>query len=170
MDTIAFIRQAVAATHGQVDDSMTGMTVEQFNSVPAGTANPISATFLHCLNSEDFFIQKIIQGQSRLWEAQGWAEKTAVTTETPTYGGNWEAFKHMTLALEPFLAYQQVVRAATDAYLARLTPAELECVVKFPGGDRSVGEMLILLITHTLCHAGEIAVLKGIQGVKGLPY
>jgi len=169
MDTIEFIRQAIEATHGQVDDSMTAMTEEQFNSVPAGTANPISATFLHCLNSEDFFIQKVIQDKPRLWEDQGWGEKTAVTN-TPGYGGNWEEFKHRTLALEPVLAYQKAVRAATAAYLARLTPAELDRPVKFPGGDRSVGAMLILLITHTLCHAGEIAVLKGIQGVKGLPY
>ncbi|MDR3577507.1 MAG: DinB family protein [Anaerolineaceae bacterium] len=169
MDTIEFIRQAIADTHAQVDDSMTGMTEEQFNSVPAGTANPISAVFLHCLNSEDFFIQKVIQDQPRLWEAQGWGEKTDVT-ETPGYGGNWEAFKHRTLALQPVLDYQKVVRAATDTYLSKVTPAELERIAKFPGGDRSVAKMLILLITHTLCHAGEIAVLKGIQGVKGLPY
>jgi hypothetical protein len=169
MDTIEFIRRAIEATHGQVDDSMQSVTVEQFNSIPAGTANPISATFLHCLNSEDFFIQKVIQDRPRLWEAQGWEEKTGVKN-TPGYGGNWEEFKHMTLAMEPVLAYQQVVRAATAAYLAKLSPAELERQAKFPGGDRSVADMLILLITHTLCHAGEIAVLKGIQGVKGLPY
>ena len=170
MDTIEFIRQAIDATHGQVDDSMVGMDDEQFNCVPAGTANPISATFLHCLNSEDFFIQKVLQDKPRLWEAQGWAAKTGVTTETPGYGGNWDAYKHLKLAYKPFLDYQDAVRAATAAYLAKLTPAELDRVAKFPGGDRSVAAMLTLLITHTLCHAGEIAVLKGIQGVKGLPY
>ena len=169
MDTIAFIRQTIEAVHGQVDDSTSGLTVEQLNSVPSGTANPISAVFVHCLNSEDFFIQTVLQGKPRLWEAQGWAEKTGVKN-TPGYGGNWDEFKHMTLALEPILAYQQVVRAATSDYLAKLTPAELDRTVKFPGGDRSAAAMLTLLITHTLCHAGEIAVLKGIQGVKGLPY
>jgi hypothetical protein len=30
--------------------------------------------------------------------------------------------------------------------------------------------MVIHTACHTLSHAGEIAVLKGIQGVKGLPF
>ena len=169
MDTIEFICQLVAAAHHQVDDSMKDTTVEQFNWTPPGTANPISAVFVHLLNSEDFFVQNIMQEKSRLWEEGGWSEKTGVNN-TPGYGGNWDEFKHGSLALEPVLVYQQAVRAATDSYLDELTQDELERKVKFAGGDRSVADMFILLASHTLCHAGEVAALKGIQGSKGLPY
>jgi len=56
------------------------------------------------------------------------------------------------------------VWAATDAYLANLAPAELERMVKFAGGERSLADMLMLTASHTLGHAGEISALKGIQG------
>jgi hypothetical protein len=110
-----------------------------------------------------------MQEKPRLWEDGVWSEKTGVKN-TPGYGGNWDEFKHGSLALEPVLAYQQVVRAATDSYLDKLTPDELERKVKFAGGERTVAAMLILLTSHTICHAGEIAALKGVQGSKGLPY
>jgi hypothetical protein len=169
MDTVAFIRQLIDSVRRQTDDSMKDMTVEQFNWTPPGTASPISAIFIHLLNGDDYFFQTIIQGKPKLWEEGGWDEKTGVQ-DTPDFGGNWEAFKHMTLALEPVLAYQRVVFAATDSYLDTLTPDELERKVKFAGGEHSVAAMIIHTTCHSLCHAGEIAALKGIQGVKGLPY
>jgi len=57
---------------------------------------------------------------------------------------------------------------ATDAYLAALTQPELERKVKFAGGERTVADMLILCVAQAQGHMGEIAALKGIQGVKGL--
>jgi hypothetical protein len=168
MDTIEFICQLIAAVRHQADDSIKDTTVDQFNWTPPGTANPISAIFVHLLNSEDFFVQNIMQEKQRLWEEGGWSEKTGVKN-TPGYGDNWDEFKHLTLSLDPVLAYQQVVRAATDSYLDKLTTDELERKVKFAGGERTVAAMFILLVSHTLCHSGEIAGLKGIQGGKGLP-
>jgi len=56
------------------------------------------------------------------------------------------------------------VWAATDTYLAGLTLAEMDRMVKFAGGERSVADMLILSASHTLGHAGEISALKGLQG------
>jgi len=169
MDTLEFIRRMISAGHHQVDAAMQDTTTEQFNWVPSGTANPISATFIHCLNSEDFFVQEILQGKTRVWEDECCGEKTGVKN-TPGYGGNWEEFKHMTVELSPVLDYQQAVRAATDAYLEKLTLEDLDRKVKFAGGERSVADMLILSSSHTLSHAGEIAALKGMQGVKGLPF
>ncbi len=169
MDTIAFIRQLIDSVHHQTDDSMQDMTVEQFNWTPPGTASPISAILVHLLNGEDFFFQAVIQGKPKLWETGGWAEKTGVKN-TPNTGGNWEEFKQMNLALEPVLEFQSAVRAAEDSYLEKLTPDELELKVKYSGGEPSVADMIIYVTCHSLSHAGEIAALKGCQGVKGLPY
>ena len=166
MDTIEFIRQLVAAVRRQTDESMKDMTVEQFNWTPPGTANPISAIFVHLLNSEDAFVQTLMQGKPKLWDEGGWAEKTGVKV-TPGYSGGWEV-KNMTLALEPILAYQQVVRTATDSYLDKLTPDELDRVVKSARGERSVATMLIHVVNHALIHSGEIGALKGIQTGKDL--
>jgi hypothetical protein len=165
MDTIEFIRQLVAAVRRQTDESMKDMTAEKFNWTPPGSANPISAIFVHFLNSEDAFVQTQMQGKPKLWDEGGWAEKTGVKVP-PGYSGGWEEVKDMTLALDPLLAYQQAVRAATDAYLVSLTLAELERVVKSARGDRSVATLIIITINHTLIHSGEIAALKGIQASK----
>jgi len=53
--------------------------------------------------------------------------------------------------------------------LAVLTPEELDRTVDFAGGPRTVADMLLLSAPQSLSHTGEIAALKGIQGVKGLP-
>jgi hypothetical protein len=169
METTEYIRQLITAVRHQTDDSMKDTTVEQFNWTPPGTANPISAVFVHLLNSEDFFVQTVMQGKPRLWDEGSWGQKIGVKN-TPGYGGNWEEFKQLNLSLEPVLAYQQVVRVATDAYLDKLTPDKLESKVKFADGESTVAAVFTLLACHTLCHAGEIAALKGAQGGKGLPY
>jgi DinB superfamily len=162
MDTIEFIRQLLAAVRRQTDESMKDMTVEQFNWTPPGSANPISAIFVHFLNSEDAFVQTQMQGKPKLWDEGGWAEKTGVKVP-PGYSGGWEEVKNMTLALEPILAYQQVVRAATEAYLNSLTTDDLDRVVKTARGDRSLATIFTIVVNHTLIHSGEIAALKGIQ-------
>lgn len=167
MDTIEFIRQLVQAARRQTDESMKDMTVEQFNWTPPGTANPISAIFVHFLNSEDAFVQTLMQGKPKLWDEGGWAERTGVKVP-PGYSGGWEEVKNMTLVLEPVLAYQQVVRAATDSYLDELTPDGLDRVVKSARGDRSVATMFIHLVDHALIHSGEIGALRGIQAGKDL--
>ncbi len=162
MDTIAFIKQLIAAVRRQTDEAMKDLTVEQFNWTPPGSANPISAIFVHFLNSEDAFIQTQMQGKPKLWDEGGWAEKTGVKVP-PGYSGGWEEVKNMTLSLEPILAYQQAVRAATEACLDKLTPQELERVVKTTRGDRSLATIFILVVNHALIHSGEIGALKGLQ-------
>ena len=40
----------------------------------------------------------------------------------------------------------------------------------FIGGKRTVADVLCTLVVHSAAHAGDIATLKGMQGVKGLPF
>ena len=165
METITFIRQLFAGVRRQTDEAMKDMTVEQFNWTPPGAANPISATFVHFLNSEDAFVQTQMQGKPKLWDEGGWAEKTGIKVP-PGYSGGWEEVKNMTLALEPILAYQQAVRASTEAYLEKLTPPELDRVMTSARGERSIATLLTIVVNHTLIHTGEIGALKGIQAGK----
>ena len=165
MDAIEFIRQLVAGVRRQTDEAMKDLTVEQFNWTPPGSANPISAIFVHFLNSEDAFVQTQMQGKPKIWDEGGWAEKTGVKVP-PGYSGGWEEVRNMTLSLEPLLAYQQAVRAATDAVLEKLTPDELNRVVKTARGERSVATIFTLVVNHALIHSGEIGALKGIQAGK----
>jgi hypothetical protein len=75
----------------------------------------------------------------------------------------------MHVAIQPQLEYQAAVWAATDAFLATLTPEDLDRKVKFAGGERTVADIVLLSASQALSHMGEIAALKGAQGSKGLP-
>ena len=169
MDTIEFIRILIENAHHQADDAIKDTTTSEFNWAPPGTANPISAIMVHYLTSEDFFVQTVLRDVPKLWEEGGWGQKAGVIN-IPDYGGNWDEFKHKTLAMKPVFSYQKVVRAATDSYLKTLTPVELERKVKFAGVKHPTTTVLSLLARHIIFHSGEIATLKGLQGSKGLPY
>ena len=66
------------------------------------------------------------------------------------------------------------VYAATDAYLATLSDADLDRDLDLSAvgfGQQKLGWMLnLLLINHVGTETGEISVLKGIQGAKGYPF
>lgn len=168
MDAIEYIRQQVDIMRRQTAAVVQDITDEQCNWPPPGTANTIGATFLHIIVSEDSFIHSVVQGKPRLWDTENWSTKTGINP--PPARGNWEGVKNKTIALESVRAYEQVVRAATDAYLAALTGEELARRVTFIGGEQPVAEVLARMVVHTSGHIGEIAALKGVQGGKGLPF
>ena len=56
-------------------------------------------------------------------------------------------------------------------YLANLPDSELERKVQGVLGEYTLGwGIAILLCQHAAQHSGEIAALKGVQGLKGLPF
>ena len=169
MDITTYIQQQLAGARRQVDVVMQDLTDEQFNWLPPGTLSPISATFIHIVAGEDYQIQVVAQGRPRLWEAQAWGEKVGVPNP-PNPNGGWDVYKTVQLAVAPVLAYQQAVRAATDAYLAGLTMEELGREVNYARRAMPVANLLMMLVVHSASHAGEIAAIKGMQGVKGLPF
>jgi hypothetical protein len=146
------------------------ITEEQVNWAPPGTANIISAILLHQAGTEDAIIQRALRGEPRIWERDGWAEKTGVAM-TPGRTGGWDECKEQAVPLAPVLAYADAVHAATDAYLAALTDEELSREVPWPfGGTRTVADMLALAAVHAVFHAGEVSALKGVQGGQGIPF
>ena len=143
---------------------------EQMNWAPPGTANVISAILLHQAGTEDAIVQQRLRGEQRIWERENWAEKTGIAM-TPGRGGGWEELKGQAVALAPIQAYAAAVHAATDTYLAALTDEELRREMPWPfGGTRTVADFLALLAVHTVFHAGEVSVLKGVQGAQGIPF
>jgi hypothetical protein len=169
MQVNEYIRQEMARVRMMVDRTMEGVTKELFNWAPPGSANTISATFAHLMNVEDNIIQKIIQDKASVWERDGWSAKTGIQ-KPPNIGEDWSEFKHRTIAIQPLHDYKTAVWAATDAYLELLKPEELDRMVTFSRGERSTADLIILSASQSLNHAGEIAVLKGIQGVQGFPH
>ncbi len=168
MDAKEFIQLQFAAMRKQSEAVLNAITNEQFNWSPPGTGNSISATFLHMLSSEDRAFQAQIQGKPRLWETEQWAGKIGLE-EGPLSGQNWDPAKAKNLTLLSLLGYEQSVRAATEAYLAQLTPQELDRKITINGQERRVAEVISGTVIHNSIHTGEIAATKGMMGIKGLP-
>lgn len=168
MDAKDYIIRQFRWARRQADSVMFDVTEEQFNWVPAGTISPIRSIFLHVVTIEDAYIQEAILGKPRLWVEQNWEEK--IGSRAPWRGENWDDLKEKYLTIEDVAQFQLMVREATDAYLASLTPEELDRRVEFEGRERRIGDVLSMLIVHNLSHAGEIAALKGLQGAAGLSF
>jgi uncharacterized damage-inducible protein DinB len=169
MEVVEYIQRQVRTMSRLSGAAIQGTTDEQFNWAPPGTANAIKTTLLHMIAAEDYHIQHVAQGKPLVWQTGNWGDRIGVSTP-PGRGQGWDEIKDRAIALAPVLEYQAAVHAATDAYLQRLTPEELDRQVRFFGRDQPVAQVIATAIAHVAGHAGEIAALRGIQGVKGLPF
>jgi uncharacterized damage-inducible protein DinB len=168
MEAKEYIQKQFASVRQGLDNVLSDLTDEQLNWTPPGKTNVISATLVHILASEDLFVQTLLQGKPRIWEA-GWAAEIG-SPMPPVPNKGWEEFKSVKLSVVPIVAYGNAVRAATDAYLAALSAADLDRPINFFGNEMTVAGVLALSARHTAEHTGDISALKGVFGVKGLPF
>lgn len=169
MDIRDYIRYQFEFGWGQVDSVMEGVTDELFNWQPPGVAHPIKASFLHLVAAEDSFVNRLFQGQPLVWVTGGWSAQIGLPYP-PGQGRGWEEVLATPLSLAPILGYRDAVRQSTRAFLAGLTDADLQRPITFVHRERPLAEMLVLAVSHMTGHAGEIAALKGVQGVRGLAF
>src|SRR5258708_39930003 len=93
---------------------------------------------------------------------------------TPDWSQAYAAWaRRVQVDLAALRSYGADVHAATDAYLASLSDADLDRELDLSAvgfGTRKLGWMLnLLVLNHIGTETGEIAVLKGIQGAQGYP-
>lgn len=170
METLEYIQRSIASLRGLTGATMTGLTDELANWAPPGMSNSIAVTLLHTIGGEDTFIQAWAQQKPRLWESQGWSERVGLAILPGDEGDGWESARGKTLPLAAILEYQEAVCGATSAYLASLSAEDLDAKMILLGGEHPRADMFILLVSHISAHLGEIAALKGVQGVPGMPY
>lgn len=167
MDALELLKEQFASVRRFVDGILDGLTDEQVNWRPPGTANPIGVSWLHLLTTEDSFIQGTIQGKPRLWDSQDWTAKTGIR---PRAGDEtWDRIKQTQFTVAPLRAYGEVVRGATETFLSSVTAEQLARPVTVNNMEMSVSRLLTMMVCHSAGHAGDIAAIKGIQGLKGLP-
>lgn len=171
MDALASLRENIGTTRWLVDGTMEGVTNELANKQPGGAANPIGALYAHVVASEDMMINGLLQGKPPI-AATGFAGKTGMSEMPPTedaLGPAW--FKSVQVDVPALQDYAKAVREATDAYLAALKPEDLDRKVEFfEFGPQTVNWIVgIATALHANQHIGEIATLKGLQGLKGYP-
>ena len=138
--------------------------------VPGATITSIASVYAHMVFSEDAIINGMLQGKPMMYQSDGWAAKTGIPDPgMPPSVGEWA--KTVKMDYPKFQEYAQAVFANTNSYIQGLSDPDLDKKVQTPIGEQTIGWTLTTLLgTHAPQHAGEIAALMGVQGLKGLPF
>ena len=169
MNGVEAVKRAVGHSHGWFEGTIADLTQEQADFMPPGMAHPIGELVAHVLQSEDFIINGMLQGQPSVWERDGWEAKLGIPNVVMHTQETARGFKGDVQALRP---YQEAVFASTQVYLDSLTEADLDREVEGMGeGPTTVVDAITnALVGNNLAHTGEISALKGVQGAKGYAF
>lgn len=171
MNAIAAHRQALRWAFDLLHMVVADLTAEQAHWTPPGVANPAGAQYAHAVISADFVVLGMLQAGAPLYKGV-WAGKTGVSQPQPLATQEWA--QSVRVDLPALHAYAAAVDAAIDAYVAGLNETDLDRQLDLSNvglGQRDVGWALSALVEgHLNNMAGEISVLKGLQGAKGYPF
>ncbi len=170
MNATTLLREQIQQAHAFLESTMEGVTAEQAHWTPPGVANPLAATYVHAVASEDLAINMVLKGGAPLY-ATTWAEQTGISEVQPLTTAEWA--RRVRIELPRMHNYAQAVHAATDAYLATLSDEDLTRDLDLTSlglGHMTVATLLSrMVLGHIDNMCGEISVLKGLQGAKGYP-
>jgi hypothetical protein len=169
-DPVALVRSNLSDAHWLLEQVIEGLDPEHLHWTPPGTANTIAATYAHVVASEDVFVQETLLGRTPLADG-AWAGKDGISLPVPRRGADWLRWSRRVQVDRRVREYAAAVYAASDAYLGGLDPDALlrPPSSPVPGGQTLSWLIHNLLVQHAALHSGEIAVLRGLQGLQGLP-
>lgn len=150
---------------GILADVPTGMLNEREGN---GTAGSIGSIYAHIVLSQDNMMSRVL-GEPTLYESRGWNEKLGIENPGVFQTPEWSAGVKVT---KQFDEYANEVFARTEAALATFTEEDLAKPMEGFGGQPVPAQVFIANIglIHVNEHAGEIAALKGVHGLKGLGF
>jgi hypothetical protein len=173
MNAVELTQYALGNAFSILDQVVSELTQEQADWAPPGIANPIGATYWHTISSVDDIVHSWLRGEAPLRQTAGWQEKVLTSSvPEPAEGEDILAYmRAVRVDIALLHAYSKAVAEAVQAWMATLSPKELERKFQTPIGELSVDQVLeTFVIWHINAHCGEIATLKGCQGVKGYPF
>ena len=173
-NAVTLLRSQYQAVHsGWLEPTMQGVTAEQAHwQAPGGRAAPIGAQYAHHIFAIDFLFIGFVRKGTPL-AASSFAGKTGVSEPYPMEGDWNEWARRVRVDLDALHQYAQAVYAAFDAQLAEISDDDLATPVDMTPvglGQQTLGSGLTTLLIHGAAHTGEIAVTKGLQGLKGYPF
>lgn len=134
-----------------------------------GTVGSIGSIYAHIAFAEDA-LTSAFRGEPTLYESGAWADRLSVSMPGAFQTAEWSAGVRLVPAV--FEEYASAVFTATEDLVGSLTGADLDRMVEGLTGRPAPASLLIgnVGVIHISEHAGEIAALKGIRGLKGLGF
>ena len=134
-----------------------------------GTLGSIGSIYAHIVFAEDT-LMSAFRGEPTLYEAGAWADRLGIPMPGAFQTPEWSAAVNLVPAV--FDDYASAVFAATEQLAGSLTGSDLERMVEGIMGRPAPAVVLVgnVGVIHIAEHAGEIAALKGVRGLKGLGF
>ena len=169
MEAKELLRNQFKTLHQFMDMTIADCTPEVLEKTEdEWTINKIGTLYAHVYLGEDMFIQQMGKGEASILQTGDWSEKLGIENAAPRQD---EHLAEVGVDLENFRAYAKAVATATDDFLANATDEQLNKEIDGPTGKQPFINFLSNIgVTHVAGHWGEIAALKGVQGLKGLPF
>ncbi len=168
----ALIKQQLAGYHDILEQTIADCSPATLHkTIPGATITSIASIYAHLVFTEDVIVHGLLQQKPPVYQSQGWSGRVSVAMPAgPELKVDWAHAVKM--ELPAFREYARAVYAATDAYVGGLSEAALERKVDTGFiGEQTVAFVLTNIAAwHVAEHGGEIAALKGVQGLKGLPF
>jgi hypothetical protein len=158
MNTVELLQFSLGAAFDVLSQVTADLTQEQADWRPPGTASSIRDIYWHALTYVDYFVREYCIEGKRLPD----------TVESRPDVLRMQVVEADVSELHEFASQ---VESTVQDWLSSLTPADLERRRHTTLGELNVGQMLeIYVVWHINAHCGEIAALKGCQGLKGYPW
>lgn len=153
--------------HTQFNSIIGELTPEQAAYKPGGTANSIGPTIHHVVAVHDRIVNDMVSRRESQWKRGDWAEKLGLPTNARL---EQDTVEFVNFDVKTYQPYIDAVFAEAVDVVSGLTDEELSREVQGFRGPVSVADLLgRTLVPHMATHLGEIAAVKGLQGLKGLP-
>lgn len=165
MDTITFIRHALAQAHERLLASLQGLTEEDLTWRPAPHANAIVEILCHVARADDRLGRRATGLGPELWESRGWRERLGAHVDARA-GESYQFLRAEGAAaprLDDVKAYLEAIHRDTLARLAVLAPGDLDRVPDARRPERCVAASLRHMITHKNNHHGQIDFIRGLR-------
>ena len=162
MDAKELILRSLEQSQGYLTGAMDGLTQEEAAWCPTAECNNIAYILWHMARVEDFFVNRVIQREKELYEAEGWQEKLG--TPVKAYQYTLEELQAWPVPkLEVISEYYDSVREKTLAFINSIPAEKLAEVPRPDRSPDSIGVILDRNSTEMALHIGQIAYLRGVQ-------
>lgn len=157
------LQQAV----GTLRNMMEGVSSEVVHAVPNGKGITIAANSAHVVTVIDGIVHGMIKEDAPVMMSM----PTGLSAPPPQ-GSDWGDWgQTVQIEHDAFHAYAEKVMESATAYIGSLSDADLKRSVKAPSGtEMSVAGWLTIAVLNTAWHTGEVAALKGMNGLQGYPF
>jgi hypothetical protein len=165
MDVAELLDDAFGRVKDVVHQAVEGLDGEHLALRPAPGANTIAWLVWHLTRVHDDHVSEVA-GREQVWTAQGWADRFDLPFDDDATGFGMTADEVGQVRVDGpglLIGYLDAVHDQTAAYLATLTPEDLDRVVDESWDPPvTLGVRLVSVIGDTLQHAGQAAYVRGL--------